>query len=84
MSHTPHELAEEFPQDHEILHRLKLEDPNYPGLADSYHEINRRIHRIEALIEAASDETLTELRKQRLALKDQVAALIAAHRSAAA
>lgn len=84
MSHTPHELAEEFPQDHEVLHRLKVENAHYAQVADEYHEINRHIHRIEAMVEAASDEVLTELKKQRLALKDEVAQMIAAARSAAA
>jgi uncharacterized protein YdcH (DUF465 family) len=84
MSHTPHELAVEFPDDHELLHRLKLDDAHFAHLADRYHAVNRQVHRIEAMIEPASDEALTELRKQRLALKDQIAALLAAHRRAVA
>lgn len=84
MTHTPHELAEEFPEDHETLHMLKVSNPHFAHLADTYHDVNRQIHRIEALIEAASDETLNELKRQRLALKDEIAALIAAERRAVA
>ena len=41
-------------------------------LADEYHELNRQIHRIETDVEPASDEHQTELRKQRMALKDEL------------
>lgn len=84
MSHTPHELAEEFPDDHDVLHALKMSDAHFAHLADAYHEVNRRIHRIEAMVEPASDETLNEARRRRLQLKDEIAAMIAAKRRAVA
>lgn len=84
MSHTPHELAEEFPNDHDALHALKMADAHFVRLADTYHEINRRIHRVETLVEPTSDEALNDLRRQRLHLKDEIAALIAAHKRAVA
>lgn len=37
MSHTPHEIADEFPEDAEVVHRLKLKDAHFPKLADNYH-----------------------------------------------
>ena len=84
MSHTPHELAEEFPDDHQVLHALKVSDPHFAHIADTYHEINRRVHRIESLIEPATDEVLNELKHKRLTLKDEIAAIIAAARRAVA
>ncbi len=83
MSHTPHELADEFPEDHAILHRLKMEDHHYAKLADRYHEVNREIHRIESEVEAASDERTEELKKQRLALVDEIAGIVAKTRTSA-
>ncbi len=53
-------------------------DAHFAHLSDSYHEVNRRIHRIESLVEPASDELLTDLRRQRVTLKDEIAAMIAA------
>ncbi len=79
MSHTPHELAEEFPDDHEKLHQLKLSNDHFNRIADAYHQINREVHRIEAEIEPASDLVLEELKKKRLALKDQINAIIHTH-----
>jgi uncharacterized protein YdcH (DUF465 family) len=84
MSHTPHELAEEFPDDAGAIHALKAEDAHFARLAEAYHEINRSIHRMEALIEPASDETMVEARRQRLHLKDEIAAILAARRRAVA
>lgn len=78
MSHTPHELHEEFPDAVEKLHALKTTDHHFARLAERYHELNREIHRIETNIAPASDETLEDLKKQRLHLKDEIAAMIAA------
>ncbi|MBD3728837.1 MAG: DUF465 domain-containing protein [Sphingomonadales bacterium] len=83
MSHTPHELADEFPQDHEVLHKLKTGNAHFAKLADEYHEVNREIHRIESEVEAASDERLETLKKQRLALVDQVGAMVSAEKAKA-
>ncbi|WOE75260.1 YdcH family protein [Alterisphingorhabdus coralli] len=80
MSHTPHELAEEFPQDGETIHRLKLEDAHFSRQAERYHEVNRAIHRIEAEIEPCSDDHAEMLKKQRLALCDELGGMIAAAR----
>ena len=77
MSHTPHELADEFPQDHALLHELKLSNPHFVTLSDRYHEVNGEIHRIEAEIETPSDEYTETLKKKRLALVDEIAVIIA-------
>ena len=78
MSHVPHELHEEFPDAAETLHHLKTTDAHFGRLADEYHTINREVHRIETDVTPASDEVLEDLKKKRLHLKDQIAAMIAA------
>jgi len=78
MSHTPHELHEEFPESHEALHRLKMENHHFARLAEQYHTLNRAIHRAEAHVEPMDDATLETMKKQRLALKDQIAGMLAA------
>ena len=83
MSNTPHQLAAEFPNDHEVLHKLKLESPHFVALADQYHTLNGEIHGIEAGIETTSDDYAEELKKQRLALLDEIAALLAKAKAAA-
>ena len=83
MSHTPHELADEFPQDRDLIHRLKQDDAHFARLAEEYHSVNRTIHRIESETEAASDERMESLKKERLALADQIAAMLARARTPA-
>ncbi|MGJ8610774.1 MAG: YdcH family protein [Octadecabacter sp.] len=78
MSHTPHELAEEFPDHADQIHALKLSDAHFANLANRYHEINRAVHRAETDVEPTTDDNMTEMRKQRLALKDQIWAALSA------
>lgn len=78
MSHVPHELHEEFPEAVDVLHTLKTSDAHFSRLADEYHTVNREVHRIETDVTPASDEVLEDLKKKRLHLKDQIAAMLAA------
>ncbi|MGV6846977.1 MAG: YdcH family protein [Marinibacterium sp.] len=76
MSHTPHELAEEFPEMLELMHRLKLDDAHFARIYDQYHEVNRAIHRAETLVEPMEELAEGDLRKQRAALKDEIYAYL--------
>jgi uncharacterized protein YdcH (DUF465 family) len=76
LSHVPHELAEEFPDKVDRLHELKTSHAHFARLFDEYHLINREIHRIETGVEPSSDERSTDLRKQRLFLKDEIAVML--------
>ena len=78
MSHTPHELAEEFPDKVDAMHKLKVEDPHFARLFDEYHEVNRAIHRAETNVEPTDDFNEGEMRKQRLALKDEIWTMLSA------
>jgi len=77
MSHTPHELAEEFPDLAEAIHDLKTRDAHFRKLLDQYHEINRAIHRAETRVEPTDDYHEETMRKRRLMLKDEIAQMLA-------
>lgn len=77
MSHVPHDLHSEFPADADTLHGLKLGNHHFLAVSERYHDLNKDVHRIESGIEVASDERLEDLKKQRLALLDEVAQMIA-------
>ena len=83
MSNTPHQLGDQFPNDHAMLHELKLHNPHFVALADRYQAVNGEIHRIEAGLETPSDEYTETLKKQRLALVDEIAGLLAKAKAAA-
>ncbi|MEY8839365.1 YdcH family protein [Cribrihabitans sp. XS_ASV171] len=76
MSHTPHELAEEFPDKVELMHRLKQDDNHFARLSDEYHEVNRRVHRAETNVEPIEELAEVDLRKKRAALKDEIWAIL--------
>ena len=40
---------------------------------DAYHEVNRAVHRAESGVEPVDDFTETKMRKERMALKDEIA-----------
>ena len=75
--HTPHELHDEFPDNAELLHELKTGNAHFARLAEQYHEVNRAIHRVETEVEPASDDHAETLKKQRLALVDEIAGMLA-------
>lgn len=78
MSHTPHELAEEFPEYAGKISTLKQEDAHFAKLFEEYHEINRAVHRAETDVEPTDDLHMAEMRKTRLHLKDQLFGLLQA------
>ncbi|SMX27874.1 hypothetical protein TRP8649_01984 [Pelagimonas phthalicica] len=78
MSHTPHELAEEFPEFVEKMSTLKQSDAHFAKLADEYHDLNRQVHRAETNVEPMSELAEGELRKKRAALKDEIYGLLSA------
>ncbi|MEN9060181.1 MULTISPECIES: YdcH family protein [Ponticoccus] len=78
MSHVPHELAEEFPEHAARMSALKQTDAHFARLSETYHAVNRRIHRAETRVEPMDDLAEEALRKERAGLKDQLYALLKA------
>ncbi len=72
MSHTPHELPEEFPQYAEKISELRQSDAHFARLADEYHALNHKIHLAETHVEPTDEIHEAEMRKERLAIKDQI------------
>ncbi len=78
MTHTPNELAEEFPDRIQLMSHLKQSNAHFARLFDEYHEINRAVHRAETDVEPTDDLHMAEMRKQRLAIKDEIWSMILA------
>ena len=76
MSHTPHALAEEFPEHAERIHDLKQSDAHFAKLVEDYHEVNRQVHRMETEVEPVATHIEEDTRKQRMLLKDKIAAYL--------
>ena len=78
MSHVPHELAEEFPQHAQKISALKQQNAHFAKLAESYHDLNRRVHRAETNVEPIEALAENQLRKERAALKDEIWGMLSA------
>ena len=70
---APHELAADFPGEVDRIHALREADAHFRALTDRYHAANRAVHRAEDRSEPVSEAEETRLRRERMALKDQIA-----------
>lgn len=71
-----HDLIHEFPEHKDAIHQLKVSNNHFRRLFDEYHEVDHEVHRVETGAENTDDDTLTEFRKKRLQLKDELFAII--------
>mgnify|MGYP005840612011 CR=1 FL=1 len=84
MTHTPHDLATEFPAYADALHDLKLSDAHFARITERYNEVNHQIHLAETLVEPISQQLETDLRRERMVLKDQISRILMMKPAAAA
>lgn len=79
MSHLPQDLHEIFPAAADRLRALKEGDRHFRTLAERYAALDDDIRRSETGVAAAMDDAhAEELKKERLALLDQIAAILEA------
>ena len=69
---THHPLIEEFQNHKEQIHDLKINNSHFRRLVNEYEGIDKSIFRAEQGIETVSDDYLTEIKKERLHLKDLI------------
>jgi uncharacterized protein len=78
MHNEQHDLSHEFPEYRERIHELKTHDAHFRQLFHTYHDLDRQVHRSETDVEPMADEALEVLKRQRLALKDELYAMLKA------
>jgi uncharacterized protein len=72
LTHTPHQLTEEFPAHADLIHALRLRDPHFAALAEAYSMVNDDVHLAETLAHPTTSEQEKELRTRRMQIKDQI------------
>ncbi len=80
MSHIPQSLHDLYPNDTELLRRLKGQDAHFQHLAARLEALDDAMHAIDSGADPASDERAEETSRERLAVLDQLAAHIDAAR----
>ena len=76
-----HDLHHEFPEYNDAIHVLKTGNHHFARLFDAYHRLNKDIRRIEENDEPVTDEALEDMKKLRLKLKDELHAMLRAHKA---
>lgn len=71
-----HPLLQDFPELREQLHQLRQNDQHFARLAGEYEDLDKRICRVEDGVELLDDSSLTGLKQQRVALKDDLARML--------
>jgi uncharacterized protein YdcH (DUF465 family) len=72
MSIDNHTLVLEFPELKQRIHTLKTSDHHFARLFDEYNDLDREVRRLEGEGSPRADETMEELKKKRLTLKDEL------------
>ena len=67
-----HDLAHELPEFKDRIHELKVSSRHFAKLFDEYDDLDHQVRRCEAEIEVHADDFVEELKKKRLALKDEL------------
>jgi len=78
MSEEHHDLANEFPEFRDQIHRLKTSNSHFAKLFDQYHEVTREVYKMEAEVEPVMTEVEEAYKKRRLQLKDELHAMLKA------
>ena len=73
-----HDLIHEFPEFSGKINELKAKDPAFAKLMEDYDALDRRVRELEELAQPVADETMEDLKKERLKLKDELYALLRA------
>ena len=73
-----HDLVHELPEYREKIHEMKVSNSHFARLFDEYHEVDHEVRRIEQGVETPDDDYVEEMKKKRLALKDELFAMLKA------
>lgn len=65
-----HDLLHEFPDLEQKIETLRSNDAEFARLMDDYDSLDARVRQLEELGTPVADETIEDLKKQRLHLKD--------------
>ncbi len=71
-----HSLINEFPEDRELIHQLKIENPRFARMAAEYHDLDHQVRGLESRSIPTSDDNFENLKKRRLLLKDELYAML--------
>ena len=72
MSNLHHSLYDDFPEYHDRIHQLKLENEEFARKATEYHKIDHSVRGLENRQIPTTDQHFEELKIRRVHLKDEL------------
>jgi uncharacterized protein YdcH (DUF465 family) len=72
MNDIPHELHGSFPQYADKIDALEASDPAFAKLLSEYNAVNEKVHKAETLEKPVDHFHEEEMKKQRVALRDEI------------
>ncbi len=78
MSVEHHDLHHEFPELHDRIHELKMNDAHFRKLFDEYHELTRSIEKMEDEVTPVSTDIEEQAKVRRVHLKDELYRMLTA------
>lgn len=74
-----HDIFHEFPEYKEQIESLKSDHPDFSQLMSDHDELDKKIRGLEIANQPVCDETMEDLKKHRVVLKDQLYGLLQQH-----
>jgi uncharacterized protein len=68
----PHDLVHEFPELKGKIASMRATNPQFAHLMSDYDDLDARVRQLEELGIPVADETIEELKKERVVLKDRL------------
>ena len=68
----PHDLLHEFPELEGKIAAMRAANPQFAHLMTDYDDLDARVRQLEELGIPVADETIEELKKERVVLKDRL------------
>ena len=65
-----------FPEFRDLISKLKTEDAHFARLLDKHNELDQKIKNFESGIEIATGSEIEVLKKEKLAIKDELYAIL--------
>ena len=78
MSVEHHDLHHEFPEMHDRIHELKMNNSHFRKLFDEYHELTSSIEKMEDEVTPVSTRIEEEAKNRRVVLKDELYRMLTA------
>ncbi|MFP4062290.1 MAG: DUF465 domain-containing protein [Halochromatium sp.] len=67
-----HDVLHEFPELEDKIDEMRASNAAFAELMDDYDELDAKVRHLEELGTPVADETIEDLKKQRLLLKDRL------------